>query len=404
MKLSKRVINTEYFFVQAIFWMGFCTIVAFAAVYMQDRGYSNTELGVVLCLGNIFGLILSPVLASLVDKYAKVDNLHTYWVMLALQSVLFVLLLFITGKSLAVSAIYVLLLTCNACAGPMVTQLSFELEGLGHHVNFGIARSGGSLACAIFAPTMGTIISRFGCRIVAVIGLIIMAVEAAILAVVTLQICRAGLFGGGASTGRSAESKSLGGFIAGNKRFFIFVLGLAVLYIPHSALTNFMVNVVNNVGGDTVTLGRINGYTAFMELPTMLLADRLMRKWKLSSLMRFAVITFTVKALAIALATSVPLLFVAMATQTISYAVLTPVIVRYVERVISPADEAKGQSLAYTSLTLGSIFSSIIVGPLFDSLGTTPTMFISVGISLVGTLICLFSIQKTPDPKALGTV
>ena len=403
MNLSKIKVNFEYFLVQAVFWMGVCTISGFAAVYLQGRGYNNTELGLILCLGNAGGLIFSPVLASLVDKYGKLDNIHTYWAMLLLQIISLALLSLMKGKSLSMSAVYVLLLTCNAAAQPMVTQLSFELERSGHHINFGAARSGGSVAYAILVTAMGTIVSHLGCKVIIAAGLIVLSVEAVLLAVITYQLCRAHLFGGALPSEGAAESKSLGGFIADNRRFSVLLIGMALIYFSHSALTNFLINVVNNVGGDTVTFGRISAFAAVAELPAMLLADRLSTRFRLSSLIRFSLIAFTVKALAVAAASTVPALYAALAIQALSYAVLTPILVRYVEKVISSADAAKGQSLAYSSLVLGSIFSGFIVGSMFDSVGVTATMLVCAAISLAGTLICMPAVENTPAPQLTPT-
>ena len=71
MRLSNTALNIEYSLVQAFFWMGFCISFSFAAFYLQSRGYSNSELGLVLSLGNVGGLVVSPVLASVIDRSKK---------------------------------------------------------------------------------------------------------------------------------------------------------------------------------------------------------------------------------------------------------------------------------------------------------------------------------------------
>ena len=53
--------NIQYAALQGVYWLTFCACVAFAAVYMQHRGYTNSVIGVTLALGNIIGVILSAV-------------------------------------------------------------------------------------------------------------------------------------------------------------------------------------------------------------------------------------------------------------------------------------------------------------------------------------------------------
>ena len=53
-----RIVNLEYALIQGLYWIGFCGIVSYAAVYLQARGYSNTQLGRILAAGYILGFLL----------------------------------------------------------------------------------------------------------------------------------------------------------------------------------------------------------------------------------------------------------------------------------------------------------------------------------------------------------
>lgn len=68
MRKKSTALNIEYSFVQAFFWMGFCVCSAYAAVFLQGRGYSNSELGLIISLGSIAAFIISPSLASKLDR------------------------------------------------------------------------------------------------------------------------------------------------------------------------------------------------------------------------------------------------------------------------------------------------------------------------------------------------
>ena len=50
------------------FWMAFCVVTAYAAVYLQGVGCTNGELGLILALGNVGGALLSPVLGARIDR------------------------------------------------------------------------------------------------------------------------------------------------------------------------------------------------------------------------------------------------------------------------------------------------------------------------------------------------
>ena len=48
MRKKSTSLNIEYALVQAFFWMGYCVCSAYAAVFLQGRGYSNSELGLII--------------------------------------------------------------------------------------------------------------------------------------------------------------------------------------------------------------------------------------------------------------------------------------------------------------------------------------------------------------------
>ena len=103
---------------------------------------------------------------------------------------------------------------------------------------------------------------------------------------------------------------------------------------------------------------------------------------------------FALKALAIALAGSMTGLYAAHLLQIFSFALFTPTMVRYVNLHISGADSAKGQSLAYSMSTLGSVFASFLGGLLFDSISIPAVLFIGAAVSVLGALLCQFCIEK----------
>ena len=59
---------------QASFWMSVCITLSFAAVHLKARGFSNTELGLVMAVGNILGALLGPLLASLAETHPRLRN------------------------------------------------------------------------------------------------------------------------------------------------------------------------------------------------------------------------------------------------------------------------------------------------------------------------------------------
>ena len=392
MKVSDRWLNVEYAFVQGFYWMGFCVCMSFAAVFLQGRGYSNSSLGLIIALGNVLGFVLAPSLASVVDRGRGVTVFRCVWVLLALQLLLLLCFTRIRAVSLGFSALYCLYIAFNAVVNTMNTQMSFDLGGWSGRINYSAARGCGSLAYAPTALLIGGFVQRHGSDVLPYIGILFLLLQAVMLALVSAQSKR------GADLRREAaadkgDALSLVAFIRGNRRFCL-LLGMGFIFFSHNLVTNFLINVVRNVGGDTTTMGGLNGFSALMEIPVMLLYALVARRFRCASLLRFSVVAFVAKSICTALASSVGWLFAAHLLQGLSFALLTPASVQYTSLVVGPKDSTKGQALSYGMSTLGSAFAGGFGGMLYDSIPVRGVLLIGAAVSAMGAVICEMGIDS----------
>jgi hypothetical protein len=79
MENQQRKINVEYALMQSAYWMAYCMVLTFAAVFLQARGYSGTDIGVILAASNIMALVLQPLVADLADRSKKISVVHILW-------------------------------------------------------------------------------------------------------------------------------------------------------------------------------------------------------------------------------------------------------------------------------------------------------------------------------------
>ena len=157
-----RIVNLEYAMVQGFYWAGFCGIVSYAAVYLQDRGYSNTQLGRILAFGYILGFLLPQLLAGWIDRSEKITVYRCQWVLLALQVGLVLTLGRLGGKSPVVSLLSCVLIGTEITLNPMNTEISADLELRLGHINYGAARGTGSIAFAPVSMLLGRLLESFG--------------------------------------------------------------------------------------------------------------------------------------------------------------------------------------------------------------------------------------------------
>ena len=194
------------------------------------------------------------------------------------------------------------------------------------------------------------------------------------------------------------QSSSLPVFIRENRMFCLMLFGTIIIFIAHNMDGNFLINEIRALGGDTAIMGYVAAFTAITEVPVMMFASKLPKKWSTVQYIRLAFVLFVFKSLAYALAPSIPLFFASRVFQAPSYALYTVLIVGYADSQVARTDSAKAQSLAFSMTTIGSVLASLIGGRMFDTVGVKPTMLTAVAIAAVGAVIALAGTREKKQP------
>ncbi len=369
--------------------MAFCVVTAYAAVYLQGIGCSNQELGLILALSNVGGAVLSPVLGALIDRNRKIRHAAIVNVLLAIQVVLLILLRVHPSHDLLTAICYVLYISVLMPVNAVNLDLCVRLERVKAPLNFGFARSMGSFSFVILSTLLGVITARWGFLTLPFAGLAVVVLQFIGNRFIDRDLREAEASMPPDASLIQAKSSSLVSFVKENRMFCLMLFGTIILFISHNMDGNFLINEIRNLGGDTAIMGLVAAFTAITEIPVMMFSDRLPKRWQTVHYIRLALVFFTIKILAYALAPNIPLFFAARTLQAPSYALYTVLIVRYADSVVDRKDSAKAQSLAFSMTTIGSVLASLIGGAMFDTAGVRTTMLTAVAISAIGTVIAL---------------
>ena len=397
MKRKITPVTWHYIMITAGFWMSFCIFTAYAAVFLQDAGYNNQELGLIMAIGNTGGALLGPVFGTLIDRNRKIRHANVNYILLILQAAFLIILRLSPVRGILCAAAYVLYMACALPVNAVNLDLCVRLEHAKAPLNFGLARSTGSLGFMVLSTVLGFLIRRMDYLILPVAGLIITLLQAVGNGLIDRDLLKAERNLSSDISTAQEKSVSLPAFIRENKAFCLMLFGTILIFIAHHMDGNFLINLVENLGGNEETMGYLAAFTAVVEVPVMVFASRLPKRWSTVQYIRAAFVFFVLKILAYALAPSIPLFFAARTLQAPSYALYTVLIVGYADTVVARKDSAKAQSLAVSMTTIGSVLASLIGGPLFDSpdIGVRTTMLIATGIAAAGAAIALAGTRKT---------
>ncbi len=389
MKKKISAVTFHYMIITSGFWMAFCVVTAYAAVFLHGAGYDDQELGIILALGNVGGAVMSPVLGAWIDRNRKIRHAQIIYALLGIQVVLLAALRLNPQKNLLCTVCYVLYMTCMMPVNALNLDLCVRLERAEAPLNFGLARSMGSFAFVILSTLLGILTENLGYRMLPFAGLGVVTLQAAGNRMIDRDLREAEGKLPANMAGMQERSSSLAAFIRENRAFCLMLFGTILIYIAHNTDGNFLINLVENVGGGPAIMGYLAAFTAIVEVPVMMFSDRLPKKWSRVQYIRLAFIFFVLKTLAYALAPNIPLLFASRLLQAPSYALYTVLIVGYADEVVARKDSAKAQSLAFSMTTIGSVLASLIGGSMFKTSGVQPTMLTATGFAAVGAAIAI---------------
>lgn len=387
MKKQISQVTFHYMLITAGFWMAFCLVSTNAAVYLQGVGYNNVQLGVILALGNIGGALLSTLIGDFLDRHPQVRHIQVLHLLSAVQVISLVLLRIHPVSGVMTSVFYVLYTTALMAVNAVNLDLCVRLEHVGASLNFGLARSVGSLAFMVVSVLMGVLVERFSHLMLIYAGVLVIVFQFFTNFLVDQDLKKAEATASVQVGGGKVKSASLPQFIRQNKTFSILLVGVMIIFMAHNMDGNFMINEIRALGGDTSDMGLIAAFQALVEVPVMVLAARLPKKWSYAQYIKVAFLFFVVKILCYALSPNLAFFFGARILQAPSYALYIVLIVSYADMVVPHQDSAKAQGLLVSVTNLGAVLASLAGGAMFDSLGVRPTMLIATGIAALGCAI-----------------
>ena len=400
----KKLLNFDYACIQGTYWMLYGILSSFASVFLLSRGYSNSEIGVILATANVAAVVLLPLAADLADRSGRVSLIGiTQW-MTVMMMVMTIGLFTFQKKSLALSAIFVLLIAWHTILQPLVNSLNFRLQECGVHINFGMARSLGSLAYSILMAVLGTVVENHGTGVLPVTGEIVMVMLLISLFMTKRQYDKARRenLKEVQSRGEPEEDGEINliSFVRRNKVFFIVNIGVVGLYFSNSVLNNYMMQIVSDVGGNSEDMGRILSLMAFLEIPTMFCFDALRRRFSCQLMLKAAAAGFTVKIALCWAAQSVAMIFAAHLFQLVSFALFLPAMVHFIDEIMSRGEAVKGQALFTTMITVTTVFSSLVGGVILDLSGAKMLTLTATLVTAVGAVIIFLSVDRVKTSRS----
>lgn len=391
----------KYSAVHSFYWSVFCSSLSFASVFLLSKHFNNSQIGIVLAIGNIFAVLLQPAVAAFADKTKKISMKDIIVIFVVAAGALAAVRCFISEYFVVLAVLFILELTILFTLQPLVNSLGMQLINKGIGINFGLARGIGSMTYAVFSILLGVLVEHLGTDSLPVVSVGLYVVLGIVISTFTKKqsihdeddtvFSESDEITGEA---KNAVTDSLFSFLAQNRKFTALMAAVSLTFCSHSMINNYLIQITENVGGTAKDMGIATGIAAAIELPAMILFGFLVKKIRCSSILKFSLFFFMIKTAVTLLATNVWMLYVAQIFQFGSYALFIPASIYYVNETITRDNLAKGQAFMTSAITLGGVAASLLGGLLLDGPGVSGMLLVGLIASALGLAIGLYATEK----------
>lgn len=385
----EKSLSILYCLQQAFYYALFCAAISFCSVYLLGKGFSNSSIGMVIAIGNVISVLLQPFLSSYSDSHPSVPLSRIVSLLMG-TIILLILSLFVISGGTWVLAAMAVIIGLTMTLMPLINSLAFVYKGEGISINYGIGRGSGSISYAIISFALGQLVSAFSSDILPVASLL-MALFLG-LAVVFYQKPNVKR-----EETRVIEKKenaiSMRQFIKEYKLFTVFLVGVTLVYLDHSFINNFFIQIIRNVGGNESSMGVAVAFASALEIPTMFLYEQFERKFGAKKLFLISILGFAVKHVLTWYATNLVVLFVAQFFQMFGFALFASSGVYLTNRLIASKDRVKGQSMFTMAQTIATVIAAVIGGVMLDAYGVKIALFTTMVLTLIGVVIVFITLN-----------
>ena len=390
--------TVKYTLLNAAYFVAFCTIHAYAAVFLLANGFNNTEVGILLAVANIVSAIFQPIIAGIIDKPGFLTNKR--FIMISVLIILggSLVLMAVPGKKIPIFIVFATIYMIQFAYQPVMTALCFEYQKAGCNIFYGLARGLGSASFAFTSLFIGRVVEKNGVSILIWVSIAAMIISA----LITLTFVKPKASDGAEEAGNAEAAvahNSFSSFAKTYPAFILFLVATICFFFAHNMINDFMIQIIRNLGGNETELGIANFLQAILELPVMALIGIILKKLSADKLLIISGIAFFIKILILVFAKGMPHMYLSQSCQLFAYAVFIPAGAYYVSSTMEELDQVKGQAFITSAITIGGVFSNFISGYILDNFSIKAMLVTGSVVAAVGVVISIIAMTKLPHHK-----
>lgn len=374
-----------------LFWAGYCSFGSFIIPFLLDSGFSESSASIVMTMISTISFLVQPLTGHLCDTH--VSQRQVYLTLSACSVPLLLLLPHAAGNA-PLTLLIMFFLTVSLYQVPgLVDSWIIHMKKQHPALNYGLPRGTGSLVFAATAQIMGTVTVRYGHGARFLMGAVILACSMG--AAYFIRQKPPVSDGTVVQTQGSAKGKAPVSLLLQNKTYLL-VLGITFLALAGtSCVSAFLPMLANRLGGDSGTVGSCLAVAALCEAPPMFLMGSVLKRIRAKYTMLFASFFYIFRLALHLVVPNVGALIGIQVFQGLSFAVLWPSAVNYINDIVDERIKATA-IMTFTSVGLGvsNIFGNALGAALLPIVGVYGVFAVCTGLTVLAFLLALLGFAR----------
>lgn len=384
-EMDKKVrrIDLNFACCESTFWISFCALSGFIAVYLGYRGMSNTQIGLTTSLASGLAIVLQLILSSFMDAHPEfpIKKLITILFLIGIAAAGCVSFLPLPIAMMIAS--YSVAYAMGSCNNGYLNAQLVQFNNVGIPAHYGWPRGVGSISYALAAYVYGLLAERYTPDILTPCFMV--GVVVCIFFVLLMPNPYAGMDVEKLKSSRIRTSYRQ--MLSGNPALAFCLLAILLNGIGNNASYIFILRIIEKLGGSTREYGVSEFIRAGMEMPALFASGLLLKRYKVKGLLSTSFFFSAVKTLVTVFAPSIGYVYLASSLNVLVVGLSTFSTVLLVNSIVRDSEKVRGQSLAVLCTSIGAIIGSAYGGWMIDRIGLDAMMLSSCCFSFAACAI-----------------
>lgn len=380
---SDKKLNIHYSIILALYWMIFAVSSIYIVPLLRQKGFDNSQIGILISVRSIAAIVVSPIIAVFSDRHPQFQIKNILMILLTVNIINMCIFQYVKLNYVMTVVVFVILGATTNTMPPLHSCIAVKFNENGRHLVYSIGRGMGSISYALISLLLGKIIVDGNYSISLNIQVLLEGISLlCIMCFPAYEVQKSTV------SRTTNQAHGISWILKKHPDFSVFLISSVLVFVGYSMCNSFMVDIITSKGGSDADMGISCFILGASELPTAILFPKLKVKFGAKRLLEVSAVFALLKMVCLYLSPNVLCIFFSQTIQMLGNGMYWPASVHYVRERIDGEDQAKGQSLTnMASVNIGAVLGSSVSGMLLCHFDINVVILFGCVCSFIGVVL-----------------